>query len=101
VKGDVGGTVRVRIPVEPENGGQRIPQSVAAGILMGRADGQWFTTRCGITDPGAVLASVDEQRGNPIRLVIGILILGAVLTYSIRRVRRRESGSGPRTTASS
>jgi hypothetical protein len=99
VKGDIGETVRVRIPVRPENGGQRIPEDVAAGILVGRADGQWFTTRCGITDPGAVLATVDEQRGNPIRLVIGIVILGLVLTYSIRRVRRRESGSGPPATA--
>ena len=56
---------------------------------MNRANGTWFTTRCGITDPGAVLAEVDQPKGNAIRLLIGIVILVAVLAYSIRRVRRR------------
>jgi len=90
VKGDLGRTVDVRIPVKRTNGGQVVAPDVAAGILMSRVGGGWFTTRCGITDPGAVLAEVDQQKGNPIRLVVGILILGAVLTYSIRRVRRRD-----------
>jgi hypothetical protein len=90
VKGDLGRTVSVRIPVKPANGGQVVPVDVAAGILMGRANGEWFTTRCGITDPGAVLAEVDQPRGNAVKLLIGILILGGVLAYSIRRVRRRD-----------
>ncbi len=75
VKGDLGRAVSVRIPVEPVNGGQVIPGDIAAGLLMSRADGPWFTTRCGITDPGAVLAEVDEPSGNAIKLLIGILIL--------------------------
>lgn len=90
VKGDLGRAVSVRIPVKPVNGGQVIPRDIAAGVLMSRADGQWFTTRCGITDPGAVLAEVDEPRGNAVKLLIGILILGAVLGYSVRRVKRRD-----------
>ncbi len=90
MKGDLGRTVDVRIPVKAANGGQVVPQDVAAGILMNRVDGGWFTTRCGITDPGVVLAEVDQQKGNPIRLVIGILILIAVLAYSIRKARRHE-----------
>ncbi len=92
MKGDLGRTVSVRIPVKPANGGQLVPADVAAGILMNRANGTWFTTRCGITDPGVVLAEVDQPKGNAIRLLIGILILGAVLAYSIRRVRRRDPG---------
>ena len=90
VKGDLGSTVSVRVPVRPENGGQEIPADTAAGILMNRANGAWFTTRCGITDPGVVLAGVDKPKGNAIRLLIGVLILGGVLAYSIRRVRRRD-----------
>jgi len=90
VKGDLGRTVEVRIPVKASSGGQVVAPDVAAGILMNRVGGGWFTTRCGITDPGVVLAEVDQQKGNPIRLLIGILILGAVLTYSIRRVKRRD-----------
>jgi len=90
VKGNLGRTVDVRIPVRPANGGQVVAEDVAAGILMNRVGGGWFTTRCGITDPGVVLAEVDQQKGNPIRLAIGVLILGLVLFYSIRRVRRRD-----------
>jgi hypothetical protein len=90
VKGDVGRTVSVRIPVDPANGGQLVPLDVAAGILMNRTNGEWFTTRCGITDPGAVLAEVDQPKGNAVKLAIGILILGAVLAYSVRRVKRRD-----------
>lgn len=93
VKGDLGRTVQVRIPVKPANGGQLVPLDVAAGVLMSRAGGQWFTTRCGITDPGAVLAEVDQPRGNAVRLGIGVLILAAVLTFSIRRVKRRDRGA--------
>ena len=91
VKGDLGSTVSVRVPVRPENGGQEIPEDTAAGILMNRADGTWFTTRCGITDPGVVLAGVDKPKGNAIRLLIGVCILAAVLLYSIRRARRRDT----------
>lgn len=94
VKGDVGATVDVRIPVRPENGGQRIPLDVAAGILASPVDGTLFTTRCGVTDPGAVLATVDEPRGNAIKLLVGILILAAVLGYSVRRVRRKQAAAG-------
>jgi len=93
VKGDLGRTVSVRIPVHPANGGQLVPTDVAAGILMNQANGGWFTTRCGITDPGAVLAEVDQPRGNAVKLVIGILILAGVLAYSIRRVKRRDPGA--------
>ena len=96
VKGDLGRTVSVRIPVRPANGGQSIPADVAAGILMSRANGEWFTTRCGITDPGAVLAEVDQPRGNAVKLLIGVLILGGVLAYSIRRVKRRDPSASLR-----
>jgi hypothetical protein len=89
VKGDLGRTVTVRIPVRPANGGQAIPEDVAAGILMSRSNGVWFTTRCGITDPAAVLASVDVPKGNAVKLLIGIVILLAVVGYSVRRLKRR------------
>jgi hypothetical protein len=96
VKGDVGRTIDVRIPVDPANGGQLVPRDVAAGILTSRVNGTWFTTRCGITDPGAVLAEVDRPRGNAVKLLIGALILGGVLAYSIRRVKRRDPSASLR-----
>ena len=94
VKGDIGRIVGVRIPERAENGGQRIPEDVAAGLLVGRAGGAWVATRCGITDPGALLSVADEPRGNAIKVGIGILILAAVLGFSVRRLRRRTPPSG-------
>ena len=94
VKGEVGRTVEVRVPVRAANGGQSIPEDVAAGILASRVGDGYFTTRCGITDPGAVLAEVDEPKGDAIKLVIGMLILGAVLAFSVRRVRRKQTAGG-------
>jgi hypothetical protein len=96
VKGDVGPTVEVRVPLRTVNGGQVIPEDTAAGILMNRVGTAWFTTRCGITDPGAVLAGVDKPKGNAVRLLIGVVILLAVLGYSIRTVRRRDPMSNRR-----
>jgi hypothetical protein len=96
VKGNLGREVSVRIPVSRANGGQVVPGDVAAGILMNRVGGEWFTTRCGITDPGVVLAEVDKPKGNAVKLLIGIAILGGVLWYSIRRVRRRDPNASLR-----
>ena len=90
VKGTFDGDVSVRIPVRPANGGLVIPRDEAAGLLVSRVNGGWFATRCDVTDPGAVLAEVDKPKGNAVKLLIGILILGAVLGYSILRVRRRD-----------
>jgi hypothetical protein len=89
VKGGLGRTVDVRIPARPENGGQRIPEDVAAGIVMSRVEGHWVTSRCGIMAPGVLLATADEPRGGAIKVVIGLAILGCVLLYSWRRLRRR------------
>lgn len=90
MKGDIGATVLVRVPVQPANGGQVIPEQVAAGILANRAGTSYFTTRCGITDPGAVLAEVDKPKGNAVKLLLGMLFLGGVFAYSFRVLRRKQ-----------
>lgn len=89
VKGDLGATAEVRIPIKASNGGQAVPLDVAAGILASPVDGLLFTTRCGITDPGALLASVDKPQGNAIKLGVGAIILLLVLGYSLVRLKRR------------
>ena len=61
----------------------------ALGVL-GNLDGARIVTEsCLLTDPGALLSVSDEPKGNAIRLVIGLVILAAVLAYSIRRLRLR------------
>jgi len=89
VKGTIGQVVFVRVPVKPANGGQVIPEQVAAGILANRSGGTFFATRCDITDPGAVLAEVDKPKGNAVKLLIGFVFLGGVFAYSFWVLRRR------------
>jgi hypothetical protein len=61
----------------------------ALGVLANLDGARVVTEPCLLTDPGALLSASDEPKGNAIRLVIGILILAAVLAYSIRRLRHR------------
>jgi hypothetical protein len=61
----------------------------ALGVLANLDGARLVTEPCLLTDPGALLSVSDEPKGNAIRLLIGILILVAVLAYSIRRLRLR------------
>ena len=61
----------------------------ALGVLADLDGARVVTEPCLLTDPGALLSASDEPKGNAIRLLIGILILAAVLAYSIRRLRHR------------
>lgn len=66
----------------------------ALGVLA-RLDGARVETEsCLLTDPGALLSTSDEPRGEAIKIVIGLVILVLVLAYSIRRLRRRQLPRG-------
>jgi hypothetical protein len=62
----------------------------ALGVLASLDGARIVTDSCLLTDPGALLSVSDEPKGNSVRLLIGIVILLAVLAYSIRRLRLRE-----------
>ena len=62
---------------------------VAIGVLAGTANGRLWTSSCRLVDPGSLMGAADEPKGGPIKLVIGIVILGLVLAYSLRRLKRR------------
>ena len=64
----------------------------ALGVLANLDGARVVTEPCLLTDPGTLLSVSDEQKGNAIRLLIGILILAAVLAYSLRRLRKRGQG---------
>ena len=61
----------------------------ALGVLANLDGARVVTEPCLLTDPGTLLSVSDEPKGNAIRLLIGILILAAVLAYSVRRLRHR------------
>jgi hypothetical protein len=93
VKGDVPRELVVRsprgtdcdlvVPEAPEGDGG------ATGLLLASAsDGTWLGSLCSIVDPGTLVAEGGEPRGGPIKVVIGLAVLGLVLLWAFRRLRR-------------
>ncbi len=91
VKGSVGREVEVHA-AEPlvDAADEPLVHDEALGVLARLVGARIETESCLLTDPGALLSTSDEPRGDAIKIVIGLVILGLVLTYSIRRLRRRE-----------
>jgi hypothetical protein len=92
VKGPVGREVEVRSAVRlVDAADEPIVHDEALGVLARLSGAELTTEPCLLTDPGALLSVSDEPRGNAIKVVIGLLILAAVLAYSIRRLRHRRA----------
>ena len=92
VKGPVGREVEVRSATRLVDATDRpIVRDEALGVLANLSGAALTTESCLLTDPGALLSVSDEPRGNGIKIVIGLLILAAVLAYSIRRLRHRRA----------
>ncbi len=92
VKGPVGKEIDVRSAVRLVDATDKpIVHDEALGVLATLAGAELTTEPCSLTDPGTLLATSDEPRGNAIKVVIGLLILALVLAYSIRRMRHRQA----------
>ena len=65
------------------------------GVLAGRVKGgRLVTSSCGLADAVTLLDASDTPKGGGIKVVIGLLIAGLVILYSVRRVKKR--GGAPR-----
>ena len=92
VKGPIGKEVDIRSAVRLVDATDKpIVHDEALGVLATLAGAELTTEPCSLTDPGTLLATSDEPRGNAIKVVIGLLILALVLAYSIRRMRHRQA----------
>ena len=91
VKGPVGREVEVRSAAPlVDDLDEPVVLDEALGVLA-RLDGARLVTEsCLLTDPGALLSTSDEVRGNGIKIVIGLVILALVLAYCVRRLRSRQ-----------
>jgi hypothetical protein len=91
VKGSVGREIELHAPRRlVDAADEPLVHDEALGVL-GLLDGATIETEsCLLTDPGALLSTSDEPKGDAIKIVIGLVILALVLAYSVRRLRRRE-----------
>jgi hypothetical protein len=92
VKGDVERTLEVRSP-SGSDCDVIVPKDEPIGLLLERApDGAWLASACSVVEPGPLVAEGGEPRGGPIKVAIGIVVLGLVLLWARRRLRK---GSRP------
>jgi hypothetical protein len=100
LKGPVGREIEIRAPLLTDTGGTPIAHDVAVGVLAELRGAAFTTTSCGIVDAGSLVSISQPERGTTIKVVIGVLILAAVLGYSLLRLRRRrqaeQAGPGSR-----
>lgn len=88
VKGDVDGTIVVRSP-SGSDCDLLVAQDEAIGLLLTRApDGAWLGTACSVVAPGPLVAEGGEPRGGVIKVVLGMVILGLVILWALRRLKR-------------
>lgn len=100
VKGDVPGQVPgidvrrifVRVPLDTDCD-VTVPPGATTGLLLTKQpSGAWYATACSVVSAGLLVTEGGEPRGGPIKVAIGVLILGLVLLWSLRRLR---NGSRP------
>ena len=66
-----------------------LEENVPVGLLLTRGPaGEWQGTACSIVGAGDLVAEGGEARGGGIKIVVGLLILGLVLTWALRRKAR-------------
>ena len=90
MKGSIGREVELQAALPlVDAADEPLVRDEALGVLA-RLDGARIVTEsCLLTDPGALLSTSDEPKGDAIKIVIGLGILGLVLAYSVRRLRKR------------
>jgi hypothetical protein len=103
VKGDVEGQVAgidatrifVRVP-QGTDCDVTVETGETTGLLLTRQeDGAWFASLCSLVTPGELVAAGGEPRGGAIKVVLGVLILGLVLSWALRRKARGTRPSLP------
>jgi hypothetical protein len=92
VKGPIGREVEVRTAARLVDATDKpIVHDEALGVLATLDGAELTTESCFLSDPGTLLATSDEPRGNGIKVVVGLVILALVLAYSVRRLRHRRA----------
>lgn len=89
VKGELGSEVTVLSERLVAADGNAIAAGLDVGVFAQLDGGTYTTDSCGLVDPSLLLEAADEPRGEAIKLVVGMVILGAVLALALVRLRRR------------
>jgi hypothetical protein len=88
VKGDLPREVVVRSPLGSDCD-LLTAKNESVGLFLTRApDGALLGTACSVVAPGVLVAAGGEPRGGLIKVLVGLVILGLVLLWALRRLRK-------------
>lgn len=88
IKGVEGTEIEVRAQPLVDAAGKVLPRNTDLGIVALLSGATPVTDSCSISNPSFLIASIDEPRGNGIRLLVGVLFLVLALVYAVRRRAR-------------
>ena len=92
IKGVSGDRVTVRAARLIDIDNQLVtPSNVTIGVLASHAGGRLVTNSCALVDPGSLMGASDERKGGLIKVAVGLVLLGLVVWYSLRRLKRRRA----------
>jgi hypothetical protein len=91
LKGPIGREVEVTAPPLTDSAGKPLARGVAVGVLAQLDGASFTTTSCGLIEAGSLISVSEPQRGNAIRIAIGLVIAALVVGYSLLRLRRRHT----------
>jgi hypothetical protein len=103
VKGDVEGQVQgiearrifVRVPSGTDYD-VTLEAGTTTGLLLTRLPGgAWYATACSVVNPGRLVVEGGVPRGGVIKVGVGIVVLGLVLLWALRRLRKGSRPSLP------
>lgn len=89
-KGSFGREVEVRAARLVDADDRPIIRDASIGVFVAYDGAVPTTSSCALTDPGALLEVSDRPKGTAIKLGVGVVILAAVLLFSLVRLKRRQ-----------
>jgi hypothetical protein len=93
LKGPLGTEVEVVAPLLTDRDGTPLARNVPVGVLASLDGARVTTTSCGLIDAASLVSASEPQRGQRIKLVLGLLLAAGVVGLSVLRLRRRERRS--------
>jgi hypothetical protein len=89
LKGPIGSQVDVSAPLLTDRDGTPLVRGVAVGVLADLDGARLTTTSCGLIDPGSLVSASEPQRGQRIKLAIGLVLAGLAVGFALLRLRRK------------
>jgi MYXO-CTERM domain-containing protein len=86
VTGDVPGRFVARSPLGTDCDLPRL-KGRQVGLLLTRTGDEYSVDFCSLVSAGELVVAGGEPRGGPIKVLIGLVLLGLVLLWSVRRLR--------------